>query len=472
MKKFTKYMVAASIMCAATGASAQTLKSGYFLDNYLFKHQMNPAMSSESNYVSIPVIGNINVGTHGNVGLGKFLYPYNNGGLTTFLNSSISANDFLGSLKSNNKMGASINIGILSAGFKAWGGFNTIDIGLRSNTTMNMPYELFEFLKIGQQGASSIYDMTDMGVNSSTYIELAFGHSREINENLRVGAKVKFLLGGAYADMKMTDMKVTLSEDKWMIQANGEMNAALKGLVLPTKQESGKEVSDPSQNTLIDFGEMDIDSPGLSGFGLAVDLGATYKVMDNLTVSAAIKDLGFINWSNNIYGKTANEAWEFNGFQNIATGDNDTADNPNSFDNQLEALGDDLENFSSFHRESTGGSLSRALSATLNIGAEYALPMYDKLSFGILSSTRFNGPYTYAEGRISANVSPLNWLEGGVNYCLSNYGSSMGWIVNIQPKKGVGVFIGMDQLIGKVSKQFIPINNMNSNFSFGLNVTF
>ncbi|WP_308551788.1 hypothetical protein [uncultured Mediterranea sp.] len=47
----------------------------------------------------------------------------------------------------------------------------------------------------------------------------------------------------------------------------------------------------------------------------------------------------------------------------------------------------------------------------------------------------------------------------------------MGWIVNFHPK-GFNLFVGMDQLIGKVSKQYIPIDHMNSNVSLGFNVAF
>ena len=53
MKNIAKYMMGAAMMCAATGASAQALNSGYFLDGYLFKHQLNPALESDKSYFSI-----------------------------------------------------------------------------------------------------------------------------------------------------------------------------------------------------------------------------------------------------------------------------------------------------------------------------------------------------------------------------------------------------------------------------------
>lgn len=471
MKTKIYTLISAAVLAGSClTASAQALHSGYFLEGYTFRHQLNPAFSAERNYISIPALGNINIGTQGNVGLGTFLYPQNDQ-LVTFMHSSIDGQDFLDGLKNNNRINANINLTILSAGFKAWGGFNTIDLGLRSNTSMALPKDLFAFMKMGMSSDDTHYHMEDLGIQSNNYVELALGHSRQINDRLNVGGKLKFLFGGANLSMKMTDMDVTLSQDKWMVKANGEMNASLKGLVMPTKQESGKDVTDPSQNDLIDWDNIDVDSPGLGGFGMAIDLGASYKILDDLTVSAAILDLGFISWNNNIKAATSNSAWEFDGFQNIAVDSELGDDDPNSLDSQLEALGDDLEDYASFHRQENGTKRTTSLAATLNIGAEYVFPFYDKLRFGFLSSTRINGQYSWSEGRISANVAPIKWFDASVNYGLSSFGSSFGWLLNFHPR-GFNFFIGMDHLMGKVSPQFIPVESANMNVSFGFNVTF
>ncbi len=450
--------------------SAQALHSGYFLEGYNFRHQLNPAFSGERSYVSIPLLGNINIGTQGNIGLGTFLYPQNDQ-LVTFMHSSVDGQDFLDGLKNNNRINANINLTLLSAGFKAWGGFNTIDLGLRSNTSMAIPYDLFAFMKMGMSSPETHYHMENLGIQSNNYVELALGHSHKVNDRLNVGGKLKFLFGGANLSMRMTDMDVTLSQDKWMVKANGEMNASLKGLVMPTKGESGKEVTNPSQHDLIDWDEIDVDSPGLGGFGMAVDLGATYRILDDLTLSAAILDLGFISWNNNVKAVTSNSAWEFDGFHNIAVDPETGDDDPNSLDSQLEAIGDELEDYASFHRTENGTKRSTVLAATLNIGAEYVFPFYDRLRFGFLSSTRINGQYSWSEGRISANVAPVKWFDASVNYALSSFGSSFGWLLNFHPK-GLNFFIGMDHLMGKVSPQFIPVSNANMNISFGFNIAF
>lgn len=455
MKNITKYMMAATMMCAATGMSAQALNSGYFLDGYLFKHQLNPALKSDKAYVSIPMLGNINVATKGNIGLGNFLYPTANGGLTTFMNSSVSAQEFLNGLKDNNRLVANVDMTLASMGLKSFGGFSTVEVGLRSHSSVNIPKDMLEFMKVGQNGPKSVYDLGDMGMSSANYLEVALGHSRQIGDKLRVGAKAKILLGMMYADMTMKNTHIELGEDKWVVNANGEMNIAIGGLTVPEKE-----------NGLVDFDNMDVDKPGLGGFGLAFDLGATYEVIDNLTLSAAIKDLGFMNWKDNTYASTKNEPWEFDGFEDLSFSDEE-----NKLENQLDDLGDEFEDYANLHLRSTGGKLNKALAATLVVGAEYALPVYDKLSFGLLSTTKINGPYSWSEGRLSANVSPLSWLEGGVNVAVSTFGTSAGWILNFHPKV-FSFFVGMDCLIGKVNPQFIPVDNANANISCGFNVTF
>lgn len=252
MKKWTKYMAAALMMGTATGVSGQALSSGYFMDGYLFKHQLNPALESDKSYFSIPALGNINIATKGNVGMANFLYPTADNKLTTFMNSSVSAEEFLGGLKDINRMEMGINMSILSMGFRAWGGFNTLDIGLRSNTSVYIPKDFLEFMKVGQSGPNTMYDLGDMGVVSTNYLEVALGHSRQITDRLRVGAKVKALLGGAYANMNLSNTQITLSEDKWEMIANGEMNVAMAGLNIPTRAESGNDYTG-NEGTIVDF---------------------------------------------------------------------------------------------------------------------------------------------------------------------------------------------------------------------------
>ena len=242
------------------------------------------------------------------------------------------------------------------------------------------------------------------------------------------------------------------------------MNGSLKGAYFETD-----ETNSQGHNELSGF---DVDGGGLGGFGLGFDLGAVYKMDDfveGLTLSASLLDLGFIHWNNTLRARTTGE-YTFSGFKLPIVVDGEDND-PGTLDNQLEDLGDDLADMFNFYEEKVDGGRTTALAATLNIGAEYALPWYKKLRFGFLSSTYFNRPFTWSEGRFSANVAPVSWFEASVNYACSSFGSSLGWVLNFHPN-GFNFFIGTDHMITRVTPQYIPVGNANATVSLGFNITF
>lgn len=466
MKRLATYMMTAAMTLCGTAVTAQTMNSAYFTGDYKYRHDLNPAYGNEQNYISWPALGNLNVSTHGNFGYGDVVMNnpmFGKGSdkkMTTFLNPYISSSDALsGFSKGNNRISGNVDITILSAGFKAFGGYNTIELGARTSFGMSLPYELFEFAK---NTGNKSYDIGDVTANATAFAQLAFGHSHQIGDKLRIGAKVKFLFGGARADMKMENLKADLTaDDKWTVTGKATANVSMKGF---TYLESEEEYNDPQRGTYRKVDDVDIDGAGLGGFGMAFDLGGIYKINRDWTVSAAVVDLGFINWSNNMQATNRSQSFIFNGFHDTAV----KSDHTNSLDNQADKYGDQIADFANLSDEGDQGSRSTGFGATVNVGCEYTLPIYRKLTFGLLSSTRINGDHTWTEGRLSANVAPLKWLDGGINVAVNSYTASMGWVLNIHPK-GQNFFIGMDHLLGKTSKEFIPLSS-NASVCVGFNV--
>ncbi|MBR6692321.1 MAG: hypothetical protein IKL75_06760 [Bacteroidaceae bacterium] len=194
----------------SVGASAQqTLRTGYFLKGNPYRYRLNPSFGAEQNYIALPVLGNLNIATTGNVGLADFVYDAPNGSdLVTFMHPSVDTDDFLGGLDDKNRMFADIDVTLLSAGFGAFGGYNTIDIGVHSRTGMNLPYDMFKFMK--DMGGTE-YTISDMNMTTSNYVDIALGHSRKITKDLRVGARLKFLFGLGYADVAFDRMDVVMN---------------------------------------------------------------------------------------------------------------------------------------------------------------------------------------------------------------------------------------------------------------------
>lgn len=454
-------------MAVGCSAAAQTINSAYFTEDYKFRHMLNPAFGNEQNYVSIPALGNISVNTHGNFGyqdviMSNPMYPsLSDKKMTTFMNPYISAEDALSGFSTgNNRITGDVSLTILSAGFKAFGGYNTIEINSRTTTGVSLPYELFEFAK---NTGNHSYDIGDINAHAQSFAEIAFGHSRQINDKLRLGAKLKVLVGLGRADVKMRNMKADLTaEDKWTITGEATADVSMKGFSYVSEE---KEYNIEGSGTYERVNNVDLDGVGVGGFGMAIDLGGVYEINEDWTVSASVLDLGFISWTNDMLAENRSKSFVFNGFHDVSV----TSDRGEEIDTKVDRYGDQLADFANLTDMGDKGGRSTGIGATINVGAEYTLPVYRKVSFGALCTSRINGAYSWTEGRLSANYAPLNWLDGGVSFAVNSFTTSMGWVLNLHPK-GYNFFIGMDHILGKTSKEMIPLSS-NASLTVGMNIT-
>lgn len=467
MKYINKYMALGLLSICSLHAMAQQLNSAYFTNDYKFRHTMNPAYGNEQNYVSMPGFGNVNVSLMGNFGYEDVIFDNpmfpstSKDRLTTFMNPYISTADALKGFNSgDNKILGDVSITVLSAGFKGFGGYNTIELNARTSFGMSMPYELFEFAK---NTGNRTYNIGNISANGQAFAELAFGHSRQINEKLRVGAKVKLLFGAGRGDVNIDNVKADLAaDDKWTVSGHAKSEVSVKGFTYKTEE---KEYKEEGRGTYQYVNDVDVDGAGLGGFGLAFDLGGVYKINNDFTVSAALLDLGFIKWSNNMVAVNGGEEFVFNGFHDVAVNEDRGG---STLSMQGDKYSDQLADFANLQDKGDEGGRTTGIGATLNLGCEYTLPVYRKITFGVLSSTRFRGDYSWTEARVSANWTPLKWIDGGVNMAFGSYRNSFGWVLNFHPK-GYNFYVGMDHTLGKVSKEFIPLNS-NAAVSVGMSV--
>ncbi|KAA6336771.1 hypothetical protein EZS27_015091 [termite gut metagenome] len=505
MKYKVTFITTALLMLFAVDIPAQVLRSNYFLEGVSLRHQMNPSFMGENSYISFPLIGNTAIDIHGNVGLSNFVYKYDDPvySLTTFLNSAINGNTFLKKLPANNKVSANLSLTLFSIGFYKWAGFNTFELGIKSNTSFNIPKSLFDFMKTGMNDKEKEYHIKNLDMRTNNYAELAFGHSRIIDEGLQIGGKFKILIGGANVRAHMDDMVIKMSENEWEVSARGNLDVSVKGgsfKTIDTKKTQETIVINETQETIVikeTGGEkevgviketketitsnetiirkkidgFDLNSPGIGGWGAGIDFGVTYNIHDNLIVSAAILDFGFITWGNSLKGYNNGTPFKFEGFDEFAAGGDIEDSNNKSIKDQVADIKGDLKDALLFYEKEEKGKRTTMLATTLNLGAEYIYPDCEQLSFGALSSTRFNGRYTWSEMRLSANVKPVDWFNTALTCGLSNYGSSLGWAFNFHPT-GFNFYAGFDYMVMKLTPQFIPVNRPNLLANMGFGFTF
>ena len=74
MKSIYRLILGAACLAAAPAMLAQQhTYSGYFLDGYTYRYQMNPAMDNDDNFVAMPALGNLNISMQGNLHLKNVL---------------------------------------------------------------------------------------------------------------------------------------------------------------------------------------------------------------------------------------------------------------------------------------------------------------------------------------------------------------------------------------------------------------
>ena len=296
-------------------------------------------------------------------------------------------------------------------------------------------------------------------LNINAYTEVGIGYARAINDRLSVGGKFKVLLGMGNLNLKVDGMNVDanlplninditdvnqIRDYHAKMKVNARLESSFKGMDLVENTSD----PDPRKHYIDDF---DFNGFGIAGYGGAIDLGASYKILDNLTVSASVLDLGFIKWSKGSTSvATAKGSMDYDGKDYALTpeGLEDFQRDAQDFMNRVE--GGDVLNYEmlQLQKEDVVESRTTSLHSTVVIGAEYEL--LDKwLAIGALSTTRFTKPKTQTEITLSANIRPKSWLNAAISYSMiQSAGKSFGLAVKLGP-----LFIGTDYMFfGKSTK--------------------
>jgi hypothetical protein len=224
---------------------------------------------------------------------------------------------------------------------------------------------------------------------------------------------------GARTERSQFDISVN---DSYQVTANGDLSLQTSGVYNFNQSDFdfAKEWSNYFKNV---------------GFGL--DLGATYKLMDNLTVAASLVDIGQINWKNNLYQYSLdNASYTFKGIDvdQLLNGNSDYASA------QLDSIKKEFK-----LQESQGNSFSSPLPGKMYLSGNYEV--MKNFSVGALFHTE------KYQGRIASGLSLManknfgRTISTSVSYSVSNRSfNNLGAAVsfNLAP---IQFYIASDNLI-------------------------
>jgi outer membrane protein OmpA-like peptidoglycan-associated protein len=472
--KNIKSLVIAGMMIFACGSVfAQYANTIYFMKGVPERSSANPAFQPDYNFwIDIPVLPNLYLNLGNNALSYNLLFPDN----LFFMNMNANENynsKFLDKLPPTTRLNLDVSLDLLGFGFKARKSYWNFNLSFKTMANIFLPKDLFALplhgLRGEEDGSPKTFDLSSFGFDGISYLETGLGWSYQITDRLSVGVKGKYLVGLVNAGTDIDNFKLTTGLWEWQVQASGKVHSTIPVIDIPINEQNEIDfdnISEPSFDNI-----PQLVSNVLQNWGLAADLGVSYEVIDNLTLSAAVTDLGFINWKQGaIETSMDNFVFKYEGSDFEIDSDKEIGD-------YFQEIGEKAEeDFKASLKNPSKKGYTTKLHTRLNVGAEYA-PFNDKLGIGLLYSRVITPSGSFNDLTASLNWRPCRWFNPALSYSILDNGfHTIG--AGLQMKFGPWVtYIAVDYIpIGtdpKVfTKEFIPKYMKGVNLQGGLVLAF
>ncbi len=450
-------VVLLSVMAISASGQNNTL---YNMNRIPQANMLNPAIQHPCNtYVEFPALGSVDFSLSNNAISFEdaiFVNPQQNDSL--YFNLDGVEN----SLKDNNYIRAQLQYSIFGFGFRKKNWYFTFNLSQKLDTRFSFTKDLITIYKGNWQydqshpeyGTSREWDLSSLGVNATSYTEIAFGASKKIDNQLTVGARAKILLGNSAVETQSSDIKVTTSgtfPHQVTLSGNYEVNLTAPFMEVHTDENNHVD-------SIITNDELSVSDYIINGAGFGFDLGAIYKISERFAVSASILDIGFIRWNDNTYNfKTEGEysydlvdISEYLNFYELET---------------FQEIGDSLDVI--FSPTNSSNNFTTWLIPKIHLGGNFYVSNF--FDVGLLSRFEIFDKAIHPSLTLSSNLR--FWKSWAVTLSYSMMENSYNNIgAGISMKVGpMQLYFVHDNMLGA---PIYPTATKNLNFRFGINLLF
>ena len=462
------------IVCLALFFGEAAGQTGQILYNMNLpqNHLMNPAMHpSNSSYIGLPVVSGMYLGVNNNFISYSDLFSKSasSDSVYSFLHSESTTDEFLSRVNKKNSFSPQVTLPVLGIGFKGSKGlYFFIDINDRIEANAVFPGDIIKLILKGNAAfVGDKIDLSSLRMDMRYYREFGFTISKEISNKLTIGIRPKLFTGILAAHIDNRSFGIKVNED-YSHTLDADLTANLSGpfnAYIDNNQNLDSITYDDSWftfNTLT----------SIQNRGLGLDLGATYKLLnDKLMVSASLTDIGYIKWNRDVTNLTVKGQFVFDGLDMT-----DVIDGTKDFEDVGNELLDSLKN--SFDLTDTNEPFTTWLAPGLALGGSYNLNK--SISFGILSYSRFIGKQVREALTLSANLNLTNAFSFSLGYSFQNQradnlGAGIAFRASIFQFYFISdrIPVSWDRLkIDTNSSIVVPANWNTINLRLGMNLSF
>ncbi|MBL4656498.1 MAG: OmpA family protein [Flavobacteriales bacterium] len=419
-------LLACMLLAMRPSAVAQLDATLYHMSTIPQVRYTNPAQGSDYTwYIGLPVISSIYANVHHNGFVTADLLRKRADDSVYF-----DMDNVINQLGDKNLFGFNLQVDILALGFTKGDNEFFFNVTEKAMARIRYPKDLMVLIWEGN-GAfiDKTIDLSGSALRLTEYREYAFGMSRKFSDNLTIGAKAKVL--GGFINFSTIVSKLELYTAPSTFELSGSSDLVINSSMDTT-------------------GEFPNNFFSLENFGLGLDVGATYKLSDKITVSGSIIDLGYIKWkrdakniSNDLDGVT------FRG--NAINTFTDSSSAP------FEEIGDSLQ-LTFDNQQTTSNAYKDGLIPRIYLGGKYQLNENNNAGL-LFHGEYFKGSF-YPSLTLSYNYKLPRWVGASVSYSIMNgsfFNLGLGLSLNLGP---VQIYVVSDNVGGMFN--MTSINNKNA----------
>lgn len=465
MRKIYKIIVSGLFICLFLTSNNKSIAQKdilYFLREAPQVMQYNPAITPCSNFYLSLMLGATDIGVH----TSGFSYhdlihkhPIYSDSLQLDLEG------FRSQLNDNNFINFNYDMDLLGFGFKIGKNYFSYDLSLTLDARVNFSKGIFDLILEGSganNGNIRLLDGHLLDVNS--YITNAIGYTREINDKLSIGGKIKLLSGIANIHTNEANLELNF-KDSEKISAHGELDILTANIIgdlsitsLLKENASADFIVPENLDTILNH--------AMDNVGLSFDLGASYRLLENLELSASVVDVfNFISWNTHTTQIINNKPFEEIVFEGITSSIDSIETN---FETQINSLADSIssaldvrtQNISSY---TTHLPMKIYFGATYNFGkVNYLHALFNtKIGAGRIYDTHISLFYSLHTRLLSLsfgnmfrstnlfNPSALISLKLGKGQIYVGGNLHTNKDFNVADYNGLDVFMGVNFTLGK-----------------------
>lgn len=265
-------------------AHGQNSLSFHHLGNATYQNSnLNPAYIPDGKvFIGLPVLSGVHAHINNKFSYNQLIHKEGDEHVVNVV-------DIIGDLQSQNMLNAQGNISLMHLGYRfSNGSVVSLFANERFEVDVLYPKSLIELLWKGYTvNTGETMKLGTMGINATHFREIGFGIAHQVKPQLKVGARVKLLLGFlnySTPGNMVANLKIHPQTYAWDFRAE---NVVLRS--------SGVE----------EYGTNLVSGGGNAGF--AIDGGFEYRMSQDWTFSGSITDLGFISWKSDINNVVLND---------------------------------------------------------------------------------------------------------------------------------------------------------------------